>query len=96
MDPSLLALRTEIQNAEPVLARLDVEMQRIDFDPLVAASVAAASARVERVIEELLWGFDSNPILGPLARALRLQYLEVIELRVLQARVKLASGQAAM
>jgi len=79
-------LRTQIENAAPVLQRLDEEMERIAFDPLRPASVAAARAKVELLIDTLLAGFKGKPILGPLAVALKAQYLEAIQARVMGAR----------
>ncbi|HKS12106.1 MAG TPA: hypothetical protein VJS90_03610 [Pseudomonas sp.] len=66
--------------------RLDTEMQDIEFDPLVPASVDAAIATVYRVTESLLGPFRANPILGPLADELRAQYLEGIHASVKEAR----------
>lgn len=79
-------LRHQMQSAEPVLMRLDIEMQGIDFDPLIPSSVDAAIATVYRVTESLLGPFRRNPILGPLADELRTQYLEGIRARVKEAR----------
>lgn len=90
MESSIEVLRHQMQSAEPVLMRLDVEMECIDFDPLVPASVEAAIARVYRVIDTLLGPFQANPILGPLAEELRTQYLDGIHVRVTQAQEKLA------
>lgn len=79
-------LRSQIQNAAPVLQRLDEEMERIEFDPLRPASVASARVKVEQLIETLLADFKGKPILGPLAVALKAQYLEAIQSRVVDAR----------
>lgn len=79
-------LRSQIQNAAPVLQRLDEEMERIQFDPLRPASVASARLRVEQLIDTLLADFKGKPILGPLAVALKAQYLEAIQSRVMDAR----------
>lgn len=86
MESCTHVLRHEMQNAQPVLMRLDLEMQNIDFDPLVPASVDAAIATVFRVTEALLGAFQNNPILGPLADDLRAQYLEGIHARVHEVR----------
>lgn len=79
-------LRIEIKNAAPALQRLDEAMERITFDPLRPASVAAARENVEHLIDTLLVGFAGKPILGPLAVALKAQYLEAIQAQVLDAR----------
>lgn len=81
-------LRTQILDAEPVLKLLDAEMERIQFDPLVAKSVERARRDVSHVIERLLAGFASNPILAPLAGELRSQYLDVIDEQMLKARAR--------
>jgi len=88
MQSSLDELRLQIQQAEPVLKRLDVEMERIEFDPQLPASVAAANAAVTRLIETLLAGFEKNPILAPLAKDLEAQYLDGILVRVNDAKRK--------
>ena len=87
MPSSIDELRTQILEAEPVLKRLDAEIEKIQFDPLVATSVEGAREDVGRVIETLLAGFANNPILGPLAGVLKSQYLEVIDEQVLEATV---------
>ncbi|MBA1289607.1 hypothetical protein [Pseudomonas japonica] len=79
-------LRSQIQNAAPVLQRLDDEMERIEFDPLRPASVASARVKVEQLIDTLLADFKGKPILGPLAVALKAQYLDAIQARVVDAR----------
>ncbi|MFJ3486920.1 hypothetical protein ACIPL1_26430 [Pseudomonas sp. NPDC090202] len=86
MPSSLDALRNQILDAEPVLKTLDAEMEKIQFDPLIPASVDAANEKIGRVIETLLSDFKGNPILGPLAVELKAQYLEGIEEQVAAAR----------
>jgi len=90
MESSLDALRQQIQQAEPVLKRLDVAMENLTFDPLQPASVDAANATVSHLIATLLAGFEHNPILGPLANDLEAQYLEGIRLKVRAARAQAA------
>ena len=85
MQSTLDELRSQIQRAEPVLKRLDEEMEGLQFDPLQPASVAAAKATVSRLIRTLLAGFEHNPILGPLAQELESQYLDGIRARVSDA-----------
>jgi hypothetical protein len=85
MQCSLNEIRHQILDAEPVLKTLDIEMEGIEFDPLEPASVTAAYAKVDRVIEHLLARFKANPILGPLTTELKSQYFEGIRTRVAQA-----------
>lgn len=86
MQSSLDLLRTQIQDAEPVLKRLDAEMEKIQFDPLVDASVNSANVKILQVIEQLLSPFGTNPVLGPLTESLKAQYLEGIQAQVDEAR----------
>ena len=79
-------IRHQILDAEPVLKRLDIEMQGLEFDPLVPSSVTAAYAKVDRVIEHLLARFKANPILGPLTTELKSQYFDDIRAKVVHAR----------
>ncbi|MBV7523566.1 hypothetical protein PSJE_08680 [Pseudomonas jessenii] len=44
-------IRHQILDAESVLKRLDIEMEGIEFDPLVPSSVTAAYAKVDRLSE---------------------------------------------
>ncbi len=86
MPSSLDVLRNQILDAGPVLKTLDTEMEKIQFDPLIPASVAAANQKVGQMIETLLSDFKGNPILEPLAVELKAQYLEGIEEQVTAAR----------
>lgn len=82
MNSSLDQIRSQSLDAEPILKRLDVEMEKIQFDPLVQSSVNAANARVGQVIETLLADFKDNSLLSPLAEELKSQYLEGIREQV--------------
>ncbi|MNC68199.1 hypothetical protein D3C75_1187670 [compost metagenome] len=86
MQCSVDEIRHQILDAQPVLKRLDIEMEGIQFDPLVPSSVTAAYAKVDRVIEHLLARFKANPILGPLTTELKSQYLDGIRAKVAHAR----------
>jgi hypothetical protein len=85
MGSALDVLRNQIQDAEPVLKRLDLEMERIEFDPRIPASVEAAKVTVDAVIDRLMGAFKKNPILGPLTDDLKSQYLEGIATQVAEA-----------
>ena len=84
MGLALDVLRNQIQDAAPALQQLDLEMEQIQFDPLVPSSVEAAKVTVDEVIEKLLGEFKANSILGPLADDLKSQYLEGIEAKVMR------------
>lgn len=90
MESCTEVIRHQMQSVEPVLMRLDIEMQALEFDPRLPASVEAAIVTVYRVTGSLLGPFSANPILGPLADELRAQYLDDIHNKVKEAR-RLAS-----
>lgn len=86
MHSTLDVVRTQMQEAEPVLKQLDVELEAIIFDPFIPSSVDAAIERVAAVIDTLLVDFKANPILGPLANQLKSQYLDAIQHQVAAAQ----------
>lgn len=85
MGSTLDALRTQIQDAEPVLKRLDDEIEQLQYDPLVASSVETAKLAVDELIERLMGQFRGNRILEPLMTDLKAQYLQGIEAQVADA-----------
>lgn len=85
METSLDVIRAQIKDAEPVLKVLDAKMEALEFDPRVPASVAAAAAEVENVVEHLMAPFKANPVLGHLAAELKTHYLENIQSMVAEA-----------
>ncbi|WP_338524915.1 hypothetical protein NUH87_04350 [Pseudomonas batumici] len=86
MHSTLDVVRAQMQAAEPVLKQLDVELEAISFDPSVPSSVDTATERVTAIIDTLLVGFKTNPILGPLADQLKSQYLDAIQHQVASAQ----------
>jgi hypothetical protein len=86
MQCSPAEIRHQILDAESALKRLDIEMEGIEFDPLMPSSVTAAYAKADRVIEHLMAQFKSNPILGPLTKELKSQYREGIQAKVSNAK----------
>lgn len=86
MHTTLDVIRAQMQEAEPVLKQLDVELEAISFDPFIPSSVDAAIERVAAVIDTLLVDFKANPILSPLADQLKSQYLDAIQHQVVAAQ----------
>ncbi|RAI66445.1 hypothetical protein DOZ80_21570 [Pseudomonas fluorescens] len=82
MHSTLDVVRAQLPEAEPLLKRLDQELETIKFDPDVPSSVEAATRRVTEAIDGLLSRFKGNPILGPLASQLKVQYVEAIQQKV--------------
>ena len=74
-----------MRNAEPVLKALDLELEKITFDPREPVSIEAAIEHVIESIDTHLADFKSNPILGPMADELKAQYEEGIQAQVAQS-----------
>ena len=84
--PTPDVVRAQLREAEAVLQKLELRLQSIRFDPLVPASVNAATRQTSAVIESLLSGFRGNPVLAPLVDQLKVQYLENIDHQVKVSR----------
>lgn len=82
MNSTLDVVRAQMQEAEPVLKQLDVELEAINFDPFIPSSVDAAIEKVTAVIDTLLVNFRANPILSSLVDQLKSQYLDAIHHQV--------------
>ncbi|VVO07744.1 hypothetical protein [Pseudomonas fluorescens] len=68
-----------MRNAEPVLKALDLELEKITFDPRKPVSIDAAIEQVIEAMDTHLEDFKFNPILGPMADELKTQYVEGIQ-----------------
>lgn len=86
--PPLDDLRAQMIAAEESLKKLDIEMEKIEYDPLIPESVQEARKRVRQLIDTILAGFGDNPVLAPMVAELRSLYLDRIEehLRTVQGR----------
>lgn len=82
---SLDTLRNQLQQAETVLDTLDAELAQITCDPDEPCSVKHAIERITAAIDSRFDGLRCNPVLGPLAEALKTQYIERIAEGELQA-----------
>lgn len=82
---SLDTLRSQLQQAESVLKTLDTELAQITCNPHEPRSVKRAIDRITTAIDNRFEGLRCNPVLGPLAEALKVQYIEGIEGRSLEA-----------
>ena len=83
---NLDVVRAQLREAEPVLKRLDQELETINFDPAVPSCVEAATRWITETIDGFLAGFNGNSILGPLANQLKAQYVEGILNQVVSAQ----------
>lgn len=86
MHSTIDEVRAQMREAEPLLKRLDQELEAINFDPAVPSSVEAAIRQVTETIDSLLAGFNGNPVLGPLANQLKTQYVEGIQQQVVSTQ----------
>lgn len=77
--PTLDNIRAQMIAAEVSLKKLDVEMEKIDYDPLIPGSVQAARMRVYQLIDTTLTDFRENSVLAPMIAELRSHYLDGIE-----------------
>ncbi|MNU05976.1 hypothetical protein D3C72_2509840 [compost metagenome] len=70
------------------MKKLDIEMEKIEYDPLIPESVQEARKRVRQLIDTILADFGDNPVLAPMVAELRSLYLDRIEehLRTVQGR----------
>ncbi|MNJ13251.1 MULTISPECIES: hypothetical protein [Pseudomonas] len=86
--PPLDDLRAQMIAAEESLKKLDIEMEKIEYDPLIPESVQEARKRVRQLIDTILADFGDNPVLAPMVAELRSLYLDRIEehLRTVQGR----------
>lgn len=80
--PTLDVIRIQMRNAEPVLKALDLELEKITFDPREPVSIEVAIEQVIEAIDTHLEDFKFNPILGPMADELKAQYVEGIQAQV--------------
>jgi hypothetical protein len=76
------AVRHQMRIAEPVLKALDSELANISFDPTRRDSIDTDIERVLQTIDSRLESFKNHPVLGPIARQLKSQYVEGIQDRV--------------
>ena len=87
---TLDALKNQMIEAEPVLKALDSELENISFDPSRSESIDAAIKQVIQTIDLRFKRFETNPILGPMAQKLKIQYVEGIQARVADSAMALA------
>ena len=72
-------IRAQLREVEPILKRLDQVLGSITFDPAVPTNVEAAVRRMSATVDAHMASFLDNPVLGPLAHQLKLQYAELIQ-----------------
>ena len=68
----------DLEDAQKALSELDGELGSVSFDPRDPASIDLAIQDVERLIDERLGSYASNPIVGPLAEWMKQEYRQGI------------------
>ncbi len=77
----------DIKEAERALRNLDGELGVVKFDPNDPSSIEAAIMEVEKLIDDRLGSFRTNPIIAPLIDGMKEQYREGIIQRASSARL---------
>ena len=81
-------LQKNLKDAERALSELDGELGGVNFDPNDPASIEGAIQSVNRMIDERLGEYSSNPIVGPLAEQMKEKYRESILEKAAAARLQ--------
>lgn len=81
-------LQKNLKDAERALSELDGELGVVNFDPNDPASIEGAIRSVNRMIDERLGEYSSNPIVGPLAEQMKEKYRESILEKAAAARLQ--------
>jgi hypothetical protein len=81
-------LTADLTEAQRALADLGGELGTVKFDPSDPGSLEAAIQEVERLVDERLGSYASNPIIGPLAEGMKEQYRQGILDRAAASRLE--------
>lgn len=81
-------LQKNLKDAERALSESDGELGVVNFDPNDPASIEGAIQSVNRMIDERLSEYSSNPIVGPLAEQMKEKYRESILEKAAAARLQ--------
>lgn len=79
-------LNHDLEEAQMAMSEVDGELGSVRFDPQDPTSVEAAIHEVERLIDEKLGSYASNPIVGPLIEGMKEQYRQGILDKAAEAR----------
>lgn len=83
----------DVKDVEQALNKLDGELEVVNFDPNDPASIESAIHSVNRMIDERLETYSSNPIVAPLAEQMKEKYREGILEKAAEARLKSDGGE---
>jgi len=79
-------LSRDLEDAQKAISAMDGELGSVRFDPHDPASIEAAIQEVEKLIDERLGSYSSNPIIGPMAEGMKEQYRQGIVDKAAAAR----------
>jgi hypothetical protein len=81
-------LQRDLKRASTALGDMDGDLGTVHFNPQDPASIEAAIAETEHLIDQQLGNDADNPILGPLAQQMKAAYRQGILDRAAEARLK--------
>lgn len=81
-------IQKDLKDAQRALNELDGELGVVNFDPNDPASIESAIHSVNRMIDERLGKYSSNPIVAPLAEQMKEKYRESILEKAAEARLR--------
>lgn len=86
-------LTRTLGDAQKAIAAIDGELGAVNFNPNDPASIEAAIAQMEAMIDERLGDYASNPIVAPMMEGMKERYRDAIIERAAQARMEGDSDQ---
>ncbi|HYG87245.1 MAG TPA: hypothetical protein VD978_13390 [Azospirillum sp.] len=81
-------LQRELQEAQDALQEIGSELGTVSFDPHDPGSIEAAISAVNRMVDERLGSYASNPLIAPMAEGMKQQYREAILEKAAAARLE--------
>lgn len=81
-------IQKDLKDAQRALNELDGELGVVNFDPNDPASIESAIQSVNRMVDDRLEKYSSNPIVQPLAEKMKEKYRESILEKAAEARLK--------
>lgn len=85
-------LQRQLKDAQKALEALDGELGTVNFNPHDPASIETAIHEVERLVDDRVGTYASNPIIGPMADEMKGKYRAAILEKAAAARLE--SGDA--
>ena len=80
-------LTRQLEDASRAFGEIDGQLGTVSFNPHDPASIEAAIAEVEAMVDGKLGAYDSNPIVAPLAAQMKEKYRTAIIDKAAAARL---------